>query len=113
MADSATPALACTRSAAPDRHPTKGAGQPARHPFAVRRPASTARAHASTRAVEPIIYRAGPQAVAGSAPGANSKRSRPACLAAYIAMSARSIALVVVGSSPNGVTPTDAVTPVT
>ena len=54
-----------------------------------------------------------PQAVAGSGPGVNSKRSRPACLAAYIAMSARSRALVEVGSSPNGVTPTDAVTPPT
>jgi hypothetical protein len=26
MIDSTTPALACTRSAAPDRHPPKGAG---------------------------------------------------------------------------------------
>jgi putative endonuclease len=53
MADSTTAAPACTRSAAPDRHPPKGAGQPARHPFAVRRPASTARAHAGTPAAEP------------------------------------------------------------
>src|SRR5882724_11454018 len=48
MAESTTPAPACTRSAAPDRHPPKGAVPPARLPFAVRRPASTARAHAGT-----------------------------------------------------------------
>ena len=40
MTESTTPALACTRSAAPDRHPecrSHPPGQPARHPFAVRR----------------------------------------------------------------------------
>src|SRR3954465_10226582 len=38
MIDSTTPAPACTRSAAPDRHPPKGAGQTARPPFPLLRP---------------------------------------------------------------------------
>ena len=41
MADSTTPAPACTRSAAPDRHGPKGPGRPALFPFGPRRPAST------------------------------------------------------------------------
>jgi hypothetical protein len=35
--------------------PAEGAVPPAQHPFAVRRPASTARAHAGTTAAEPTI----------------------------------------------------------
>src|SRR5262245_30247805 len=64
MVDSTTPAPACTRSAAPDRHGPKGPVPPALCPFGPRRPASAARAHAGTAAAESTISRSGPQRAA-------------------------------------------------
>jgi hypothetical protein len=55
MADSTPTAPACTRPAAPDRHPPKRAVLPARLHFAVRRPASTVRRHLAARDPEPVI----------------------------------------------------------
>src|SRR5262245_58737374 len=55
MADSTTPAPACTRPAAPDRHGPKGPVPRALCPLGPRRPASTARAHAGTAAAESAI----------------------------------------------------------
>jgi hypothetical protein len=58
MADSTTPAPACTRSAAPDRHPPKRHVHPALCLFVVRRGwvgQIADHAHAGTAAAESII----------------------------------------------------------
>src|SRR5262245_21191396 len=55
MVESASPAPACTRSAAPDRHRPKGPVPPALCPFGPRGPASAARAHAGTAAADSTI----------------------------------------------------------
>jgi hypothetical protein len=55
MVGSTTPAPACPRLAAPDRHPPKWPVPPALCHFVVRRPASTIHGHAATRAAEPTI----------------------------------------------------------
>jgi hypothetical protein len=55
MVESAAPVPACTRFVAPDRHGPKGPVPPALCPFAPRRPASTAHAHAGTATADSTI----------------------------------------------------------